>query len=195
MPECAMLQLYANYCGYASGSDGRDHGTPDATSTWADSVVPLDFARRSPLTNAPMKNNTAATCSSRAKLASVSVPAAISPTLATAVSADVLPTAFWTAAAIPLRDGSTDARFNAVSGVLVRTRPIASTVIPGSRCVTMLKPCADGRISSRPIPASSGPVVRKNRGPIRAALAPTRLASRNDMVGVGKVTKPATVAQ
>lgn len=68
-----------------------------------------------------MKNNTAQTCSSRPKLASVSVLAAINPTQAVAISADSRPTAFWIAAAIPPCVGSTDDKFNAVSGVLVRT--------------------------------------------------------------------------
>ena len=46
-----------------------------------------------------MKNNTAQTCSSRPKLASVSVLAAINPTQAVAISAESRPTAFWIAAA------------------------------------------------------------------------------------------------
>jgi hypothetical protein len=79
-----------------------------------------------PLMTAPMKNSTALTCSSRSKLASVSVPAAIRPTQATAISAEVRPTAFWIAAAIPLWAGSTEDKLTAVSGVIVRTRPMAS---------------------------------------------------------------------
>ena len=39
---------------------------------------------------APMKNNTALTCSSWVKLASVNVPAAIGPMQATAISAEVM---------------------------------------------------------------------------------------------------------
>jgi hypothetical protein len=61
-------------------------------------------------TAAAMKNNIAATCSSRPKLASVSVLAAINPTQAVAISAESRPTAFWIAAAIPPCSGSLDGR-------------------------------------------------------------------------------------
>lgn len=86
-----------------------------------------------PPTSAPTKYSAAATCSSRAKLVSVSMPLAISPTQATALRADVLPTAFCMAAATPLRSGATDVRFAAASGVMVSARPMATTAVPGSR--------------------------------------------------------------
>jgi hypothetical protein len=70
-------------------------------------------------TTAAMKNNTAATCSTRPKLASVSVLAAISPTQAVAISAERRPAAFWIAEAIPPCSGATDDKFSAVNGVLV----------------------------------------------------------------------------
>ena len=54
--------------------------------------------------------------------------------------AAVLPTAFCMAAATPLRAGSTDDRFAAASGVRVSAIPMASTIVPGSRWVTMLNP-------------------------------------------------------
>ena len=86
-----------------------------------------------PLMTAPMKNNTAPTCRSRAKLASVSVPAAISPTQATAISADSRPTAFWIAAAIPLCTGSTADKLTAVSGVMVSDQTDGQHDHPGQQ--------------------------------------------------------------
>jgi hypothetical protein len=70
-------------------------------------------------TTAAMKNNTAATCSTGPKLASVSVLVAISPTQAVAIRAERPPTAFWIAEAIPPCSRATDDKFSAVNGVLV----------------------------------------------------------------------------
>ena len=78
---------------------------------------------------------------------------------------------------------------------MVMTKPTATTVIPGIRSVRMLRFSPAGRMSSSPSPASAGPTVTKARGPMRAAMVPTRLANRNDKTGVGKVAKPATVAE
>ena len=123
-----------------------------------------------PPMTAPMKNNTALTCSSRVKLASVSVPAAISPTQATAISAEspahrVLDRCGYSA--VRGLDGGQIDRGQWCDG---RTIPTASTILPGNRSVTTLNPCAEGRMSSSPNPASAGPVIRKIRGPIRAAM-------------------------
>jgi hypothetical protein len=96
---------------------------------------------------AAMKNNIAATCSTRAKLASVSVLAAISPTHAVAIRAERRPTTFCIAEAIRPCSGSTDDKFSAVNGVLVSTAPVPNTIIPGSRSVTTWNPCAAGRMS------------------------------------------------
>lgn len=98
-------------------------------------------------TAAVMKTNAAQTFNSLAKLASVSVLAAISPTQAVAISAESRPAAFWKADAIPPCSGSTDDKFSEVNGVLVRTVPVTYTIIPGSRSVTRWNPCAAGRIS------------------------------------------------
>ena len=144
---------------------------------------------------APMKNNSALTCSSREKLTSVSLSAEISPTQATAMSADVRPVAFWIAAAIPLCADLTADKLTAVRGVMARTIPTASRILPGNTSVTTWNPCVVGRTSSSPNPASAGPVVRKIRGPIRAARPPTPRANRNDRTGLGKVIKPETVAE
>src|ERR1700727_2697251 len=81
-------------------------------------------------TTARTKYTPAATSSSRVKLPSVSGPAPISPTHAIAVSAEVRPTAFWIAAATPLWAGSTASRTTELSGVMVRTRPAATTSRP-----------------------------------------------------------------
>jgi hypothetical protein len=64
-----------------------------------------------------------------------------------AISAESRPAAFWKADAIPPCSGSTDDKFSEVNGVLVRTVPVAYTIIPGSRSVTRWNPCAAGRIS------------------------------------------------
>lgn len=45
------------------------------------------------------------------------------------------------------------------------------------------------------VPASTGPAITKTRGPIRAAKPPTGLANRNETMGLGRVDRPAAVAE
>src|ERR1700748_3580502 len=99
----------------------RDGHDTAATSRGTGSAAMARLVVLMPPMTAPMKNNTALTCSSRTRPASVSVLAAISPTQAVAMSAESRPMAFWIAEAIPPCAGSTDDKFSEVSGVIVTT--------------------------------------------------------------------------
>ncbi len=123
------------------------------------------------------------------------MPAAINPRQATEISDASRDTALLIAEAIPLRAGSTDDKATEVSGVMVTTRPADSKNIPGSNSVMTLNSPPDGPISKSPTPANAGPLTRKSQGPLRPSKLPTRRANRNDMIGMGKVAKPAAMAE
>ena len=123
--------------------------------------------------NAPRANSAALTSNARANQVALAVPTLIRPMDPIDISAASRETALLIADARPLYSVGTEASVTDVSGVIVATSPMASTVIPGTRSVTAWNPLGYGRISSSPIPAKAGPAIKNARGPTRAAMRPT----------------------
>ncbi|OBH18280.1 hypothetical protein A5694_22120 [Mycolicibacter sinensis] len=82
-----------------------------------------------------------------------------------ATSAASRETALLIADARPPYSAGTEASVTDISGVMVATRPVASTSIPGIRSVIAWNPSGFGRINNSPTPANAGPVIRNTRGP------------------------------
>ncbi|OBG87443.1 hypothetical protein A5698_26300 [Mycobacterium sp. E136] len=136
----------------------------------------------------------AVTSAPRGKPSKSTAAPTITPVSATAIRPAIREIALLTADPMPLCAGSTAASTAAVSGETVIVSPRPNTTSPGINWVQMSTGGWAADIHRKPAAATIGPTAMNNRGPCTPARVPNRRASRNDSTGIGRVTRPARVA-
>jgi hypothetical protein len=123
--------------------------------------------------NAPRTSSAALTSSTWANPVALDLPTLIRPMDPIDIGAAGRETALLIADAMPLCSVGTEASVIDISGVIVATRPMASTVIPGTRSGIAWNLLGFRADQQQPDTRQGRAAIENARGPTRAAMRPT----------------------